>query len=310
MGERRYPCPMAPTGSATHPFGTVLTAMVTPFKADLSVDYDAAQQLAADLVALGNDGLIVNGTTGEAPTTMPEEKAKLVEAVVEAVGDRAFVIAGVGNNDTADSVQHAKDAAAVGAHGLLVVCPYYNKPTQEGVIAHYRAIADATDLGVITYDIPGRAGIAIAHESFLELAQHPRIVANKDAKGDLWAAQRVMAATGLPYYSGDDPLNLPLMSVGACGFISVTGHLVADRLKAMAEAFTAGDVVGAMAINRSLIPVTLGIMTRVPGAIAVKAALDLQGRAGGGAMRLPMVPMGDAARAVLRDDLVAGGVAH
>ena len=298
---------MAPIGTATHPFGTMLTAMVTPFKPDLSVDYDAAQRLAADLVALGNDGLVVNGTTGEAPTTTPEEKQRLVAAVVEAVGDRAFVVAGVGNNDTADSVQHAKDAAAVGASGLLVVCPYYNKPTQEGVIAHYRAIADATDLGVITYDIPGRAGIAIEHETFLELAQHPRIVANKDAKGNVWAAQRVMAATGLPFYSGDDPLNLPLLSVGAVGFISVTGHIVADRLKAMANAFLEGDVVGAMAINRSLVPVTHGVMGRVPGAIAVKAALDILGRAGGGAMRLPMVAMGDAARAVLRADLIAGG---
>ncbi len=298
---------MAPTGTAAAPFGTMLTAMVTPFTADLSVDYAAAQQLAVDLVDLGNDGLIVNGTTGEAPTTTPEEKQALVKAVVEAVGDRAFVVAGVGNNDTADSVQHAKDAAAVGAHGLLVVCPYYNKPTQEGVIAHYRAIADATDLGVITYDIPGRAGIAITHESFLELSQHPRIVANKDAKGDPWAAQRVMHATGLPYYSGDDPLNLPLLAVGAAGFISVTGHIVADRLKAMAVAYRAGDVQKALQINADLVPVTHGVMGRGPGAIATKAALDLLGRAGGGLMRLPMVAMGEAGRAQLKADLIAGG---
>jgi len=298
---------MAPKPTAANPFGTMLTAMVTPFNADLSVNYEAAQQLAVDLVNLGNDGLIVNGTTGEAPTTAPEEKAKLVKAVVEAVGDRAFVVAGVGNNDTADSVEHAKDAARVGAHGLLVVCPYYNKPTQEGVIAHYKAIADATDLGVITYDIPGRAGIAIAHESFLELAKHPRIVANKDAKGDLWAAQRVMHATGLPFYCGEDALNLPMLSIGACGFISVTGHIVADRLKAMATAYRAGDIAKALEINRALVPVTLGVMGRGPGAIATKAALDLLGRAGGGVMRLPMVAMGDAGRAQLRADLVEGG---
>ncbi len=285
----------------------MLTAMVTPFKADLSVDYAAAQQLAADLVDLGNDGLIINGTTGEAPTTMPEEKHALVRAVVEAVGDRAFVIAGVGNNDTADSVDHAKEAAEAGAHGLLVVCPYYNKPTQEGVIAHYRAIADATELGVITYDIPGRAGIQIAHETFIELAKHPRIVANKDAKGDPWAAQRAMLATGMPFYSGDDTLNLSLLAVGACGFISVTGHIVADRIKAMAVAYRAGDVAKALEINQNLVPVTHGIMGRVPGAIATKAALDLLGRAGGGVMRLPMVAMGDAARETLRADLVAGG---
>lgn len=300
---------MAPTPSATKPFGTVLTAMVTPFTPDLEVDYAAAQQLAHDLVDLGNDGLIVNGTTGEAPTTWPKEKAKLVRAVVEAVGDRAFVVAGVGNNDTRDTVEHAVDAAREGAHGLLVVCPYYSKPTQQGVVAHYRAVADATDLGVITYDIPGRSGIQITHESFLVLAEHPRIVANKDAKGDLWAAQRVMHATGLPWYSGDDPLNLPLMSVGATGCISVTGHIVADRIKAMFAAYAAGDVARARELNLALVPVTQGVMGRLGGAIMTKAALDLLGRVGGGAMRLPMVPADDATRAQLKADLVAGGFA-
>jgi 4-hydroxy-tetrahydrodipicolinate synthase len=285
----------------------MLTAMVTPFTADLEVDYAAAQQLAVDLVNLGNDGLVVNGTTGEAPTTWPEEKSKLVRAIVEAVGDRAFVVAGVGNNDTADTVEHAKEAEKQGAHGLLVVCPYYNKPPQEGVIAHFKAVADATGLGVITYDIPGRAGIQITHESFLVLAEHPRIVANKDAKGDPWAAQRVMHATGLPFYSGDDGLNLPLLSVGAAGFISVTGHLVADRFVAMAEAYRAGRVDEAAAINRSMVPVTHGVMGRVGGAIMTKAALDLLGRAGGGPMRLPLVPASDAQRAQLKADLIAGG---
>ena len=298
---------MAPTPTPGRPFGTMLTAMVTPFTADLEVDYAAVQQLAVDLVDLGNDGLIVNGTTGEAPTTWPEEKSKLVRAVVEAVGDRAFVVAGVGNNDTADTVEHAKEAEKQGAHGLLVVCPYYNKPPQEGVIAHFRAVADATELGVITYDIPGRAGIQITHESFLALAEHPRIVANKDAKGDPWAAQRVMHATGLPFYSGDDGLNLPLLSVGAAGFISVTGHLVADRFVAMAEAYRAGRVDEAAAINRSMVPVTHGVMGRVGGAIMTKAALDLLGRAGGGPMRLPLVPASDAQRAQLKADLIAGG---
>lgn len=298
---------MAPTPTPGRPFGTMLTAMVTPFTKDLEVDYAAAQQLAVDLVDLGNDGLVVNGTTGEAPTTWPEEKSKLVRAIVEAVGDRAFVIAGVGNNDTADTVEHAKDAEQQGAHGLLVVCPYYNKPPQEGVIAHFRAVADATGLGVITYDIPGRAGIQITHESFLALAEHPRIVANKDAKGDPWAAQRVMHATGLPFYSGDDGLNLPLLSVGAAGFISVTGHLVADRFVAMANAYRAGRVQEAAEINASMVPVTHGVMGRVGGAIMTKAALDLLGRAGGGPMRLPLVPATDAQRAQLKTDLIAGG---
>jgi 4-hydroxy-tetrahydrodipicolinate synthase len=298
---------MAPQGTAEQPFGTMLTAMVTPFKADLSVDYEAAAILAADLVALGNDGLVVNGTTGEASTTTPEEKAKLVRVVREAVGETIHVVAGIGNNDTADSVEHAKDAAKAGANGLLAVCPYYNKPPQAGVIAHFHAIADATDLGVMTYDIPGRAGIQITTESLIKLAQHPRIVANKDAKADPFAAQQVMHASGLPYYSGDDGLNLALLAVGAVGFVSVTGHLVANRFQAMAAAYRAGDIALAQKINFDMVPVTTGIMTRVGGAIMVKAALDLLGRAGGGVMRLPMVAADDAQRAQLALDLKAGG---
>lgn len=289
------------------PFGTMLTAMVTPFKENLEIDFDQAAALAVDLVKLGNDGIVVNGTTGEAPTTTPDEKAQLVKVVREAVGDSIHVVAGVGNNDTADSVQHAKDAQKAGANGLLVVCPYYNKPPQEGVIAHFRAVADATDLGVMTYDIPGRAGIQITTESLIELAKHPRIVANKDAKADPFAAQQVMHATGLPYYSGDDGLNLALLSVGAVGFVSVTGHLVADRFKAMAEAFRAGDVEKAKEINFSMVPVTTGVMTRVGGAIMTKAALDLLGRPGGGPLRLPLVAANQAVREQLKLDLRAGG---
>lgn len=289
------------------PFGTVLTAMVTPFKPNLEIDFDQAAQLAVDLVKLGNDGIVVNGTTGEAPTTAPEEKAQLVKVVREAVGDSIHVVAGVGNNDTADSVQHAKDAQKAGANGLLVVCPYYNKPPQEGVIAHFQAVADATDLGVMTYDIPGRAGIQITTESLIKLAEHPRIVANKDAKADPFAAQQVMHATGLPFYSGDDGLNLALLAVGAVGFVSVTGHLVADRFQAMAAAFRAGDVEKAKQINLDMVPVTTGIMTRVGGAIMTKAALDLLGRAGGGPLRLPMVAATSAQREQLKLDLRAGG---
>jgi len=285
----------------------MLTAMVTPFKDNLEVDYDAAAQLAVDLVALGNDGLVVNGTTGEASTTTPEEKAQLVRVVRAAVGNDIHVVAGIGNNDTADSVQHAKDAQAAGATGLLAVCPYYNKPPQSGVIAHFHAIADATDLGVMMYDIPGRAGIQITTESLIRLAEHPRIVANKDAKADPFASQQVMHASGLPYYSGDDGLNLALLAVGAAGFVSVTGHLVADRFQAMATAFRAGDVELARKINMDMVPVTTGIMTRIGGAIMVKAALDLLGRAGGGAMRLPLVPADAGQREQLARDLRAGG---
>ena len=298
---------MAPISTKEKPFGTMLTAMVTPFKQNLEIDFDAAAQLAVDLVKLGNDGLVVNGTTGEAPTTAPEEKAQLVKVVREAVGPDIHVVAGVGNNDTADSVQHAKDAQKAGANGLLVVCPYYNKPPQEGVIAHFQAVADATDLGVMTYDIPGRAGIQITTESLIRLSEHPRIVANKDAKADPFAAQQVMQACGLPYYSGDDGLNLALLAVGAVGFVSVTGHLVADRFKAMHAAFMAGDVAKAREINLGMVPVTTGVMTRVGGAIMTKAALDLLGRAGGGALRLPLVAANAAQREQLAEDLRAGG---
>lgn len=295
------------TATPERPFGTMLTAMVTPFKENLEVDYDAAAQLAIDLVKLGNEGLIVNGTTGEASTTTPAEKAELVRVVRQAVGDDIHVVAGIGNNDTADSVDHARDAAKAGANGLLAVVPYYNKPPQAGVIAHFHAIADATDLGLMVYDIPGRAGIQITTESLIRLAEHPRIVANKDAKGDPFAATQVMQACGLPFYSGDDGLNLALLAVGAAGFVSVTGHLIADKYQAMAAAFRAGDVETARRINFETVPVNTAIMTRLGGAIMTKAALDLLGRAGGGKLRLPYVPADPATLAQLELDLRASG---
>ncbi len=289
-------------------FGTVLTAMVTPFTPDgTKIDFDKAAQLANDLVDLGNNGLVVNGTTGESPTTDEHEKLELLKCVVAAVGDRAKVIAGAGSNDTAHSVLLAKDAAAAGAHGLLVVTPYYNKPPQAGVIAHMHAVADATDLPVMVYDIPGRAGIAISTESMIKLSEHPRILANKDAKADLWAASEVMAKSDMAYYSGDDGLNLALLAVGAVGVVSVTGHIVADRHKAMVEAMQANDVNTAREINRTLVPITEGVMTKAGGAIMVKAALDLLGRVGGGSLRLPLVPATDSQIAQLRVDLAAGG---
>ena len=298
---------MPATATPTAPFGRVLTAMVTPFHPDGELDLAAAAQLATDLVDLGNDGLVVNGTTGESPTTTDAEKNALLHAVLESVGDRATIVAGVGTNDTRHTVELAHDAEKVGAHALLVVTPYYNKPPQSGLLAHFTAVADATGLPMMLYDIPGRAGVPIATDTLLRLAEHPRIVANKDAKGDLFAAQRVMASSDLVYYSGDDTLNLPLLAVGAVGFVSVTGHLVADRLAAMAAAYFAGDVERARATNAALVPVTVGIMTRTQGAIMVKAGLDLLGRAGGGTPRLPLVPATDEERALLRADLKAGG---
>ena len=289
-------------------FGTVLTAMVTPFTPNGSkIDFDAAAQLANDLVDLGNNGLVVNGTTGESPTTDEHEKLELLKVVIAAVGDRARIVAGAGSNDTAHSILLAKDAQKAGAHGLLVVTPYYNKPPQAGVYAHMVAVADATDLPVMVYDIPGRAGVAISNETMLQLSQHPKIIANKDAKGDLWAASQIMAQSDIAYYSGDDPLNLALLAVGAVGVVSVTGHIVADRHKLMVEAMKNNDVKTAREINRSLVPITEGIMTRAGGAIMVKAALDQLGRVGGGSLRLPLIPATDEQRRFLRDDLIKGG---
>ena len=293
---------------AASAFGTVLTAMVTPFNSDgTKLDLDAAAQLANDLVNLGNNGLVVNGTTGESPTTDEHEKLELLKVVINAVGDRARVVAGAGSNDTAHSILLAKDAEKAGAHGLLVVTPYYNKPPQAGIYAHMIAVADATDLPVMVYDIPGRAGVPIQNETMLKLAEHPRILANKDAKGDTWAASQIMAQSDLAYYSGDDPLNLALLALGAVGVVSVTGHIVADRHKQMVEAIENNDVHTARKINESLVPITEGIMTRAGGAIMVKAALDQLGRAGGGSLRLPLVSATPEQRKVLKEDLIKGG---
>ncbi|MEN9716594.1 MAG: 4-hydroxy-tetrahydrodipicolinate synthase [Actinomycetota bacterium] len=289
-------------------FGTVLTAMVTPFTSDgTTIDYDAAAKLANDLIDLGNNGLVVNGTTSESPTTDEHEKLELLKVVIDAVGNRAKVVAGAGSNDTAHSVLLAKDAQQAGAHGLLVVTPYYNKPPQAGIYAHMVAVADSTDLPVMIYDIPGRSGVPINNDTMLQLAQHPKIIANKDAKGDTWAASQIMAQSDLAYYSGDDPLNLALLAIGAVGVVSVTGHIVADRHKLMVEAMQNNDVKTAREINRSLVPITEGIMTRAGGAIMVKAALDQLGRTGGGSLRLPLIPATDDQRRVLKEDLIKGG---
>ncbi|MDI2132492.1 4-hydroxy-tetrahydrodipicolinate synthase [Yinghuangia seranimata] len=297
---------MAPTSTPQTPFGRVLTAMVTPFTADGELDLAAAQRLAAHLVDAGNDGLVVNGTTGESPTTSDAEKARLVRAVVEAVGDRAFVVAGAGSNDTAHSVELAREAEAAGAHGLLLVTPYYSKPPQEGLYRHTVRVADATELPVMLYDIPGRTGVALETDTIVRLAEHPRIVANKDAKGDLGAASWVMARSGLPYYCGDDMLNLPMLSIGAAGFVSVVGHVVAPELRALVDAYTAGDVVKAREIHQRLLPVYTGVF-RTQGVILSKAALAAQGLIAG-ALRLPLIEATDEQMAVLRQDLAAGGV--
>jgi 4-hydroxy-tetrahydrodipicolinate synthase len=286
----------------------MLTAMVTPMTPDGAVDYAGAASLAEHLVTdMRNDGLVISGTTGESPTTSDAEKDRLLRTVIEAVGDRACVVAGVGTNDTRHTCELARQAEEAGADALLVVTPYYNKPPQNGLLAHFTAVADATDLPVMLYDIPGRTGIPIATETLLRLAQHPRIVAVKDAKGDFGAGSTVMLATDLAFYSGDDIVNLPWLSLGAVGFVSVVGHVVGDRLHDMIDAYLAGDVAGALRHHRELMPVYTGIMTRTQGVIATKAALTLLGLPGG-PVRPPLADATAAEIDKLRTDLVAGGV--
>ena len=268
--------------------GTLLTAMVTPFAPDGSLDLPAAARLANQLVDGGCDGLVISGTTGESPTTSDAEKLALLRAVLEAVGDRARVIAGAGSYDTAHSIHLAKASAAEGAHGLLVVTPYYSRPPQAGLVAHFTAVADATPLPVLLYDIPPRSVVPIEFETLRLLAAHPNIVGVKDAKGDLHGGTQLMAETGLAYYSGDDALNLPWLAMGATGFISVISHLAVGQLRDLLSAFASGDVTTARKINVALAPLT-NAMSRLGGVTLAKAGLRLQGIEVGDP-RLPQVP--------------------
>jgi 4-hydroxy-tetrahydrodipicolinate synthase len=295
------------TRMVTPPFGRLLTAMVTPFAADGSVDLSGAAELARRLVDdLGHDGLVLNGTTGEAPTTSDGEKADLVHAVVEAVGDRAAVLSGVGTFNTEHTLELAADAAKLGVDGLLVVTPYYSKPPQAGLLDHFRQVADATEVPVMLYDHPGRAGTAIRTETMLRLAEHPRIVAVKDAKGDLTASAQVMAQCDLAYYSGDDAMTLPLLSVGAVGVVGTSTHFSGAGMKAMIEAYVAGDVTEALRLHRQLLPIFAGIFA-TQGCILVKAGLALQGRPAGG-VRSPLVVATPAEVEALEAALAAAGL--
>lgn len=263
--------------------------MITPFRPDGSLDLEAAQKVATGLVDQGNDALIISGTTGEAPTTTDQEKVELVRAVLAAVGDRAKVLAGVGSNNTAHSVESAKAAEAAGANGLLVVTPYYNKPPQAGIKAHFTAVADATGLPVLVYDIPARSGVPITTETLLALAEHPRIVAVKDAKGDVAATTKVLANSDLAYYCGADELNLAWLSIGAVGIASVVAHVASPQYRELIDAVVAGDLATAQQIDRRLVPAVEAIMTRTQGAIMVKAALKLAGVIEHATMRSPLI---------------------
>lgn len=286
--------------------GSVLTAMVTPFGPDGSVELAVAKKVAKRLVDAGCDGLVISGTTGESPTTNDDEKIALLEAVLEEVGDRARIIAGAGSYDTAHSVHLAKASAAAGAHGLLVVTPYYSRPSQRGLVAHFTAVADATELPVVLYDIPPRSIIPIDWDTLRTLSEHPNIVAVKDAKGDLHGAGQLMAQTGIAYYSGDDALNLPWLSMGAVGFISVWGHVAAAQLREMLSAFNSGDIATARKINATLGPLNYA-QNRLGGVTMSKEGLRLLG-VDAGEPRLPQIPATPSEIDELAADMRSAGV--
>jgi 4-hydroxy-tetrahydrodipicolinate synthase len=281
--------------------------MVSPFDVSGALDLNKAVELATYLVdEQANDGLVINGTGGESPTTTDGEKADLIAAVVDAVGDRAHIVAGVGTFDTVHTIHLAEQAAKAGAHGLLVVTPYYSRPQQSGLLAHFRAVADATDLPALLYDIPVRTGTPIATETLVELAKHDRIVGVKDAKSDLVGTSRVLAETDLAYYSGDDAMTLPVLSVGGVGVIGTSTHFCGPQTKALIEAFERGDTAEALRLHRQLLPIYTGIF-KLPGTVLVKAGLRLRGLDVGG-VRLPLVDATDHEISHLREDLAAAGL--
>ena len=296
-----------PPADSARPFGRLLTAMVTPFGPAGELDLDRAAELARHLVdEQHNDALVINGTTGEAPTTSDAEKADLVRAVVDVVGDRAQVVAGVGTFDTAHTIHLAEQAAKSGAHGLLVVTPYYSRPPQPGLLRHFRSVADATELPMLLYDIPARTGTPIATETLLELAGHARIVGVKDAKGDLAASARVIAETDLAYYCGEDALTLPMLAVGGVGVIGTSTHFTGVGTKQLIEAYERGDVAEALRLHQQLLPIYKGIF-RTQGTILVKAGLRLRGL-DVGPVRPPLIDATEPEILQLREDLVAAGL--
>lgn len=292
--------------NGTEMFGTVSVAMVTPFDRDGKIDIAAGRGIAAHLVDSGLDALVLNGTTGESPTTTLDEKLNLLRAVKEEVGDRVKLMAGAGTNDTVTSVELARASADAGADSLLVVTPYYSKPSQEGVYQHFKTVAAATDLPICLYDIPGRSGIPIESDTIRRLADVPTIQGVKDAKGDFAAAATLIQETGLAWLSGDDPLNLPWLSMGAIGFISVIGHAAPGALRELHTAFEEGDLARARDINATLTPL-VNAQARLGGASLAKAALRLQGIEVGDP-RLPVIAPNEQEIEDLRRDMEKAGV--
>ncbi|WP_418277265.1 4-hydroxy-tetrahydrodipicolinate synthase [Isoptericola jiangsuensis] len=290
------------------PFGAVLTAMVSPMTDTGKLDLDAAARLAVRLVDEGNDGIVLSGTTGEASATHTPEKVDLLRAVVDAVGDRAAVLSGAGSNDTAHAVRMAEHAAEAGADGLLVVSPYYSRPTQEGLAQHFEAVADATDLPVMLYDVPARTAVRILPETYVRVAAHPRIVATKDASGDVAAVPALRALTGLAWYSGDDSLLLPFLAHGGAGIVSVSAHAVGRAFAETVRRFDAGDHAGALEVFSTTLPVIAAMNGAGAQAVMAKTAVEALGLHTNRAMRLPNVEATADDVALVRSALIASGV--
>ena len=289
--------------SAANPFGQVLVALITPMDNDGEVVWSDVERHVDSLVTGGVDGIVVSGTTGETSTLTDDEKIRLVEVAKDVAGDRAKIIQGGPSNETAHAMLLAKQSARVGADAIMAVTPYYNKPTQAGVLTHFRMVADATDLPMILYDIPGRAGIPIKFETIVRLAKHPNILAVKDAKGDLAEASRVLNQTDLLYFSGDDPMVLPQLAIGYTGLIGVTANVAPAPYRAIVDAVNRGDLAAATAQHQLLEPLARATMTHVPGTVSAKYLLHGLGRISSPRVRLPLVGPEEWEAALIEDDI-------
>ncbi|GAA4779454.1 4-hydroxy-tetrahydrodipicolinate synthase [Microbacterium gilvum] len=286
-----------------NPFGQVLVALVTPMTADGEVDWPGVEKHIDACIQQGADGIVVTGTTGETSTLTDPEKLRLVEVGKDVAAGRAKIITGGGSNETAHAIDLYQKSEKAGADGIMIVTPYYNKPTQAGVLTHFRLIADSTDLPVIMYDIPGRTGIPLKYETILRLAKHPNILAVKDAKGDLSEVSRVLNQTDLLYFSGDDANVLPSLAIGATGLIGVTANIVSGPYRTIVDAVNRGDLAAATAQHRKLEPLVRAVMTHVPGTVAAKYVLHGLGRISSPRVRLPLVGPEEWEAAIIEDEL-------
>lgn len=286
-----------------NPFGQVLVALVTPFTVDGEVDWVCVEKLVDQLICDGADGIVVTGTTGETSTLTDEEKIKLVRVAKRVSSGRASIITGGGSNETAHAIQLYQQSEKAGADGVMIVTPYYNKPTQAGILTHFRLIADSTDLPVLLYDIPDRSGIAIAYETLLRIAKHPNVLAVKDAKGDFSEASRVLNQTDLMYFSGDDANVLPHLSIGAVGLIGVTANIAPAAYRRIIDAVNNGDLKTATSVHKQLEPLVRAVMTHVPGTVSSKYILHGLGRISSPRVRLPLVGPEEWQAASIEDEL-------